>query len=312
MEQNVKHQIVEAVKNYMADNGLVQEAMADRAGVNVGYVNALLQGNYFVKVKNKEIPVKDSYFVKLAKAVGYQVEKVYWHHVETCQYLQIQTELLDAKSGGRTKMIIGETGCGKTYTVDKFVFSYPVNTFRITVSDMHRLNDILEELCELMRIVPSGSRVSRLRKIAGKLKSIKDSGGKPIVIIDEAENLKLPALKMLKGFYDAIRAYASIVLIGTSQLTRKLEILEEKDVDGIPQFCRRFKAGKREIAEIRKDAMYAPFFESIEDDHVRQLVETLASNYGELNDYLEPALRDADRSGCALNENFFRHLFGLI
>ena len=266
METTVKQQIVDAAKDYVTNNQLTQEAIADRSGVNISYINAMFKGNFFIKAGAKNVDIKESYFKKLAKAIGYTFEPVYWELIETAQYLQIYTELLDAKNSGRMKMIIGSTGCGKTYTVNRFVMDCPNNTYRITVSSLHDLNDIINELCELLNITPSGSRVSRLKKIASKLRGIKLENGKPILILDEAENLRLPALKMLKALYDAIKDFCSIVLIGTNQLPDKLDVLNEKNIEGIPQFCRRFKAGKRDIFDINKKHAFRPFLEKVEDE----------------------------------------------
>jgi hypothetical protein len=99
------------------------------------------------------------------------------------------------------------------------------------------------------------------------------------------------------------------VLIGTDQLLNKIERLRGKNEDGMPQLYRRFKAGKREIRSINKETMFAPFLEKIADENLRRMVTGLADNYGELNDYIEPALREAGHHGEPLTENFFRMLY---
>lgn len=312
MENDLKKQIVDAAKDYVAVNSLSQEAISEKAGMNVSYINAMFKGMFFIKsTSGKSVEIKDSYFKKLAKAIGYSFEPVFWELVETPQYVQIYTELLDARSSGRVKMLIGETGCGKTYTIDRFMIENPVNSYRITVSNLHNLNDIINELCDLLNLTVTGSRVSKLKKISQKFRTIRLEGGRPVLILDEAENLRIPALKMLKALYDAIRDFCPVVLIGTNQLSNKLDTLSEKDVEGIPQFVRRFKAGRRDILPINKK-MFRPFLNWLPDDDLRVLIESLASNYGELNDYIEPALKEAARNGEELTEEAFRFQFGLI
>ncbi len=313
MELIVKKRIIQAAMDYASDNDLKQTALAKKARMNEAYISAMFKGNFFIenKTSGKKTKIKDSYFKKLAKTVGYKFEKTFWELVETSQYIQIYTELLDARSSGRVKMLIGETGCGKTYTIDHFVIENPTNVYRITVSSLHNLNDIINELSELLNITPSGSRVARLKKIAAKFHVIKLEGGCPVLILDEAENLRIPALKMLKALYDAIRDFCPIVMIGTEQLSDKLDILSEKNVEGIPQFVRRVKAGRRNIVPISKK-MFEPFLSEIQDEDLKVLIESLASNYGELNDYVEPALREAAISGRELTEKTFRFQFGLI
>jgi flagellar biosynthesis GTPase FlhF len=153
MDIEVKKQIVEASKAYASDNGLGQEAIAELAGINISYVNAMWQGNLSVKGKgDKSTPIKDLYFKKVAGAVGVDCEHRYWDLVETPQFLEIYTELADSKNRGYMKMLIGETGCGKTYTVDRFARDYPANTYKVTVSNLYTIDDIINELCELVGV----------------------------------------------------------------------------------------------------------------------------------------------------------------
>ena len=313
MDNQVKKQIVEAAKSYASENGLVQESIADLAGINIGYVNAMWQGNFSIKGKEegKSTIIKDLYFKKVAKAVGFDYEQRYWGLVETPQYLEIYTELADAKNKGYMKMIIGETGCGKTFTVDKFVKDFPANVYKITVSNLYTIDDIINELCEKVGVNVTRGRVGRLKRVSDKLKNMQLNNQKPVVIIDEAENLQKPALKMMKSLYDSIKNYCSIVLIGTDQLINKLDALSEKNEDGIPQFCRRFKAGKRNLPPINKDKMFLPFLERINDEGLRKTLIGQCDNYGELNDFLEPALREADAFGVELTEQFLCNMFGL-
>jgi len=312
MELNVKTQIVDAAKNYAENNALSQEAVAEKAGMNISYVNAMFRGNFYLKLSNgKSVKIKDSYFRKLAKAAGHNFETVFWETVETPQYLQIYAELADAKRSGRAKMLIGETGCGKTYTIDRFINDNPVHVYRITVSDLYSVNDIVDELCELLNVTAAGRPVAKLKKIARKFNNIKLDGGKPVLIVDEAENLNKKALRAFKGLYDAVRDFCPIVLVGTGDLSDRLDKLNDKKEPGIPQFVRRFKAGRRNIISVDK-RMFAPFFVRVEDEDVRTLIETLSCNYGDLNSYIEPALREAAETKEELTEERFRFQFGLI
>jgi hypothetical protein len=57
--------------------------------------------------------------------------------------------------------------------------------------------------------------------------------------------------------------------------------------------------------------MFAPFLARIEDAGLRVLIESISNNYGELNDYVETSLREADRLGVCLTEDLFRLMFGM-
>lgn len=300
-----KSGVVQAVMEYRTQNGLSQGEMAKRAGVGEAYISTLENGKTHVGKSE----IGDHHYRKLAEAVGYHLEPVYWVHCDTKQYRQMYAELLGAKVSGKVRVLIGNTRHGKTYSTHRFVQAYPAETYLITVSSLYRLNDIINELCEVLGVDKAGSYVSRLNRIAKKLDSKMAAGGKPQIVIDEAENMTVPVLRMCKALYDAVKDKCSLTFVGTRQFTHKVEQLKDKNVDGMPQFYARMKAGIREIDEIDKERDFAPFLALAPTDGVREIVMNWADNYGELNDYLEYALREADRMGVELTEKFLMQLF---
>lgn len=309
MGTGTKAEIIFALTDYMREHTLSQEEMASHAGVNVAYINALVNNKTVMGKANA--PIKDGIFRKIARAIGHEYETYYWGLVETSQYEVIMEELLDSKSRGVEKMIIGATGCGKTYTLNRFKKEQPVHNYCITVSSLHSLNDILNDLCEQMGLHKSARPIPKLKAISRKLEHIRMSGARPIVIIDEAENLKIPALRMIKALYDALENLCPVTLIGTPKLLLKLEQLKETDEDGMPQLYRRYKAGVRHIRSIDKESSFPEFLSVVEDNGLKELLMNIADNYGELNRYLEPALRESEIMGEPLTEKFFRFLHKL-
>lgn len=237
-----------------------------------------------------------------------------WQHQNTPQFKEIIYMLESCKKQGTTAMIIGSTGIGKTYAIDKFCNQNQKHTYRITISSLYKLVDIVNELTEKIGIdAPQINTMQvksfkyRMDKIVAELIAINENGGFPIIIFDEAENMEMAVLKMLKALYDALKDHCAIVLIGTEQLDNKMLNLTKRNRDGIPQLYRRFKAGRRELKKI-KPADYSRFFEAhnIADKNLQLLLAQLCTNYGELHDYLEPVLREAKQRGKQVDENIFR------
>jgi type II secretory pathway predicted ATPase ExeA len=312
MQKETKLQIIEKAQAYMLTNGLSQNAMAKLANINSSYMSSMFDSNWenHPSGNGKTTAIADKWFEMLAETIGYKVEKDYWPMVPTTQFRQIVAAMQDAKYNFQSRMIIGETGSGKTFSIQKFVKQNPQYTYVITASALYTIKDLINELCAAMRIEEKRSKAQNIKNIAEKLTQIRRNGGSPVIIIDEAENLKQAALAMLKSLYDAVGRNAGIVLIGTNQLVEKIDRLRRRNKEGMPQFYRRFKAGIRILPDV--DRSFRLFLEDrVQCKGLRKLLTQLCDNYGELNDYLEPALREADNQGKVLTEDLFRIIMNI-
>lgn len=309
-----KEQIVAAAIQYKEDKGMSQAKFARFSGANESYVSDWFNGKHEHRAKDGTYsPIGDANYHKAARAIGMSLIVAYWRTVETPQFIEMISTLEDAKERGAAKMIIGETGCGKTFSANKFIEGNPVNTFKITVSNQHKIQEVTEELGQVMDVALTVNhrKASRMRTITDRLKELHAKGGRPIVIIDESENLTHGMIGLCKGIYDAINEYASLVLIGTPELIMKLDKMEKYcySYPGIPQFRRRFKAGTVHLTPIDRRKHYDAFFEDVQDMELRTLLRGLCNNYGELHDFLEPAIRAAAEDGVMLTDQYFRIMY---
>lgn len=322
MTNQQKQQIVHAALEYMSLHSLSNNDVSKKSGINNGYLSNMLRGNFSTSVGGKEVDITDKWFASLADFAGYSIKKVYWQTFPTPQFLQIQTALETAKSEALTRMLIGPTGCGKTYAVDAFCRRFPSHTYRITVSSMYKLPDFVNELVDKLGIDMVAMRASaasfsvktRVDKIVDKLKEINRQGGNPILIIDEGENMEMSLLKAIKGLYDNIKDHCAIVLIGTNRLPdRMLNVngnLKGRHRNAVPELYRRFKAGHQAIVDI--DGSFGLMLDKyVTDKGLRQLLCRMCANYGELHDYLMPVMKEADRSNQPLTETLFRTIYNL-
>jgi DNA transposition AAA+ family ATPase len=308
---SLKEQIIAGVASYVENKKISNNEIARLTKINPAYISNMLRNKFTVEVNGKDVPISDKWFFSLAEWSGIEITKSYWETVNTMQFLQILPILEQAKASSRASVIIAPTGSGKSYAVDKFCRKNPQSVVKITVNSLHHLPDILKDLVAKLGIqFASLSLAGMLNDVIEQCRKNKRNGHNPMIIIDEAENMTLPLLKLLKGLYDGINGYASVVLIGTDQLTRKLEKLRLHDKEGIPQLYRRLKAG---IRFIHAENEFNKFFDrlGVEDKGLRKLLTNICDNYGELNDYLEAALREADNQEQPLTEDLFRIIYNM-
>jgi DNA transposition AAA+ family ATPase len=315
---NIKKQIAEAAQQYLKQHsGISAAELSRQSQINQGYLSLILNGKFSTTVDGNKVDISDTWFIKLADQVGFSITTDVWKSIPTMQWLQIINNLVSAKETGATKMIIGKTGYGKTFAIDSFVRNNPDCTYRITVSSLYKLVDIVNELTEKLGIdnrqlnsYQATSVKLRVDAIVKKLKDLNMQGKQPIIIFDEGENMEFAVLKMLKGLYDALKSHCSIVIIGTEQLLIKLLNSKKRNREAIPQLYRRFKAGQVNLSgTLDFDAFFKQF--SVSDKGLQNLLYDTCENYGELHDYLQPLLVHAAAKKVAVSEDLFRMMYNM-
>lgn len=311
MKTTIKQTITQKVKEYIALHNMSNADFSKKAGIRAEYLTHIFKENSDFTIPTggaKPTPIADKYFVKMAEFIGYPLQKTYWEIQPTTQLVNALSILQDAKDFGTTNLIIGETGSGKTQSLEVFSKKNPTDTFIVTIGSTDNLSDIIDKVIDQLKITTGKTKSKKLRDIAKKLRSLKEDGFKPQLIFDESEYMKQPALCSIKELYDSLHQYASIVLVGTEQLTSNIDQLRKKNKAGIPQFYRRIKFGIRHLPSV--DRTYAMFTDGL-DREVIKFLRTICDNYGELHDVLVPVRREADRTGEAITENFIRKVLNL-
>lgn len=294
MDLTTKQTIASKVQDYMNLHEIPQKVVSDKTGVRPEYVSSILKSVFTYNAGNdKKGNIPTEHFLKLAELVDYHIKKQYWIDRPTSQLTQMIAVLQEAKEHAYTRLIIGETGCGKSHAITLYEKKNPDSVFKVTVGSEDTLNILLTKVCKVLKVPVRKHKSMKIRDIASSLKMASSYGKKPQIIFDEAEYMKVSALCSIKEFYDYLDKYCSIVLIGTDQLVTQIDKLRKKDAKGIPQLYRRVKFGIRYLPTI--DKTFKLFLNEISDPLVKTFLQNHCDNYGELHDVLVPCLREADR-----------------
>lgn len=306
-----KRQIIVELAAYMAARDLNQAEVSRTIGVSEEYLSEMLKPDsefkYNAGKTTGDIPVK--WFRMIEDWLGIAPGDNLWKTVPTIQMKQIIAHMEDARNYGYTRVIVGETGCGKTFVADKFVKEFPKDTFKITVGSTDTINDLLVKVIDTLKLTSDGTKSAKIRRIIERLQKMRNEGMHPVIIFDEAEYMKQATLCSIKELHDALNKVCGIVLIGTHQIVTKLNKLRTKDREGIPQFYRRVKFGTKHLNGI--DTRFKDFLNAITDKGLVTFLQQHCDNYGELHDVLVPAMREAQRTGEPLTENFVRMVLGM-
>lgn len=317
MDLQTKDKIVAHAKRYMQEKGVSQAFMAKLCSVNPSYFSNLMNGNYQYKSSDdRQVDIADKYFATIAQVIGLSLEKTFWDILPTPQFTLGIATLENAHQNATTeegrgafKMLIGESGSGKTTLIRQYCKAHPKDAFLVTINDYDQVHDILGEIARNLDFEMPRKHGAQLRAVGNELKRRALKGEQNILILDEGENTHVPGLKAYKAIYDMVKGYCAFVIAGTEELPKMLDKLLRKNTPGIKQFVRRFKANMVYLPTM--DRKYALFLERVEDKALRELLIGLADNYGELHDYLEPALYNAYKDGVPLTKEYFCTMYGI-
>lgn len=307
MDITEKRQIIAELKDYMLVRHLIPADIHRLSGVSEEYLSEMLKPNTDFKYsagKGITGDIPERWFRMLKDTISKGAEQELWKTVPTSQMKSILATLEESKEFGYTRVIIGETGCGKTYFTDKFVDLNPKENFKITVGSMDNIADLLDKILDALKIKHGKSKSKKIRDIVKELKKRQLRGEKPTLIFDESEYMKQTTLCNIKELHDHLNKYVSINLIGTDQLLDKLDNLKKKNKAGMPQFYRRVKFGIRVLSPI--DTSFKGFLNGIEDKGFIKFLQQNCDNYGELHDAMMPIIRESHRTGEPMTERFAR------
>lgn len=285
--------------------------LARDAKVNAAYLDAMITGMTTGQYTFNNTVIKDTYFMRIAKLVGYELDNKYWRTFETEQYLDIENCFIEAKTGAAVKAVIGSTGTGKTFGVQRMRDKYPLGTFIITCANDFNLRDLIRYIAvEVGVSVADDMSQSRIRKaVEQKLRQLYEYDIKPILVFDEAENLQLPAWGRIKSLYDNLKGMCAFMVLGTPNWYDRIKNMSDTTKGIAPQIFSRFLSGNKTtfLTEVGNEEMTNLCQEvGVTNQFVINRICKTITNYRDLNDTLVSLQRAAEAQGCDIDLELYK------
>ncbi len=292
MQDNLE-KIAQSLEAHIKDTGISQNKLAEIIGISSSYITHIRARN-FDKVpagnnadgSARYTSISSQILKKVSQHLG--LENNLW---ETENYMLGMSILMEAKKYSEHRIISGLKGTGKTFLCEQFLKEFPSETFLITASDDMNPKAFIVEMAHLVGVSTRGDRRTIRLAIAEKIKKM----SKPVIIIDEAENLKNATYGSIKALYDDLKDYCGMVLVGANNY---LEMLRKKASDGkhcFPQLYSRFSADPAELHLMSlKDVRMVCKLNGIEDKDTINTLNSQCSDYRELDRMIKRIKRDND------------------
>jgi len=209
--ENPNASAVRDIKKFQNDTGMSQAELCRKTGISTAVLSALLKGNYTGNVADNlkkvlaVIEQETERFRSMLKKPSY---------VETTVSKTIDHNLALAQVDGRLLVIGGDNGAGKTVALKEFKRKYAA-TILIEINVTYGETTILYDLAKAIGIDGHARKDMLFKGIVEVL-----HGTDRMIIVDEADYLKVKGLDILRSIYD--HAEVPVVLVGSLDMKGKV------------------------------------------------------------------------------------------
>lgn len=218
--------IKERLENYMKESGISQARIAPLMGVSMTALSQYRNGKY--KGDSDAVEAKIKEYLDTVEAQQEIKEKVQEFkadedYIPTSISEEIYRMIRYAQLNGGIAIAHGDAGIGKTKAAQKFVRENPTQAIYLEMSPVAgTLTNMLRLLARALRIPESTNKFNLIMDIRDKLE-----GTNRVIIIDEAQHLKLSALEQIRTLADPNSITGTkgvgIVLIGNTEVYSRLK-----------------------------------------------------------------------------------------
>jgi DNA transposition AAA+ family ATPase len=312
LELKQKTQITEAVREWIMPNNKDRSGaeLARKAGINEAYVSRIKAGEYEMPGSdNRTSPIKDTYFYKIAQAVGLNLDKVFdWN---TTQRDLVQKWCRKAQNKKLRVLVSSPSGVGKTDSLENYAYNND-RVLYIKCTKNMGTRDMLDLICRKLNI--SEYLVGNYAKLEAIRKELIGRKGW-LIIIDEVENVKLGIWDSIKEISDFTEGQCGLMVAGIDIISFFNKMSDKKRIP--------FSALKRRFFPNRVELHGLDASEIIElcvaegcAKKVANLIGALVerkelTDYDMLSNYLGDVVEYQDKKDRTMTAEEFIDMFGI-
>ena len=222
--------IKQRLEDYMKESGISQARIAPLMGVSMTALSQYRNGKY--RGDSNAVESKIEEYLKTVEAQKEYKEKIH-DYKSNEDYIPISTSedvykmIRYAQLNGGIAVAHGDAGIGKTKAAQKFVRENPAQAIYIEVSPIAgTLTNMLRMLARALKLPQSTNKFNLMMDISDKLE-----GTNKVIIIDEAQHLKLSAIEQIRTLADPNSITGTkgvgIVLIGNTEVYSRMKGKQE-------------------------------------------------------------------------------------
>jgi hypothetical protein len=205
-----KNEILQLVEDEKQRLGSFR-AVANKCRISEATISLLRKGSYAAE--------GDDIYTTIALALGFEFDSGNWNIAETTNFRIINEVLDDAKAESMFMGIAHKAGSGKTATSDVYLANNKRNgTFKVDCKEWNGRAFLFEIVREIGAELPKG--YASVNDLIGSISEAfkRMAHLKPLLILDQANSLKSPALRTLIHLYNECEDLLGLVILGTENM----------------------------------------------------------------------------------------------
>lgn len=297
LSEDIKKQIIEAVKTYAIAKGMTNPKTGNIHGTNLGkfldisvsYMSYILNDKWNeIKAGDSTIQLPDHHFLKMADKVGYKMEQLVWKHFDNDNFIMADNFFAYCREKKAYGIIDAEVGTGKTYSAEQYLKENPLGTYLVTCDEFMAATQFGLELNKKVGGFQPRNLYQIVQNIEYELGKKIAKGITPIIIVDEAENLKPKSYGAIKALCDRLLGKVAIVLIGANDYEKTLKRRAVRQMACFPQIYSRFKGNIKYLHQLAKPDLVEVCNQlGIKDRAVHNYLISITDNWRDLKQHIE-------------------------
>ena len=303
MTNTVNKALQQKLAEFKAKSGMNQTMLARGIGVSPASISMYLNNTYAEKGgKYETIEPKIEAFLEVQESKA-QREELVLGFVSTKTTRRISEVMRDAHEAGDTVVIYGQAGLGKTQAVKNYCEKNPA-AILIEANPSFTALVLMRKLAAAAKVSTVGSLNDLFESVSDRLR---DSGR--LIVVDEAENLPLRALEIIRRLHDDTGC--GLVLSGMPRLVANLRGKHGELVQLYSRVSVALNLGDsmpdEELEEIARAAM-----PEADDATIAELVKQSNGNTRRMSKLMRGAVRTANKNGIKMQSGIIKKYSTLI
>lgn len=262
----------EQVQRYMATAGMSQAEFSRRVGISSAILSTYLNSRYKGDVEGTEKKLEEFFRAAEAQAAAQEQAAPYLpttDYIPTSISEDVYKGIKFAQLERGMVVLHGDAGIGKTKGAQKFIRENPNNAVYVSVSpSTGTLSSVIKLLARTLHVPEVRSKMDLMMSIREKLE-----GTPKVIIIDEAQHLKLSALEELRTLSDPNNATGTpgngVCLIGNTEVYNRMMGKQQAQ---FAQLFSRIKMNRLYTTKkVKRDDIVALFPRLEQDNRKREL-----------------------------------------